>query len=134
MYNTLRILGSRCQTNKTAIHVKRAVTKLLFEYLCYNTRAAHIEEDVSRVYLPANDDVRINHAAIWGQPESDPSCGVDDDGKEKSVSEVIKGTVPTKSIVLVEVFASVVLVLNVLSTNADKQREKHQRQNRPHGG
>ena len=63
--------------------------------------AAHIKKDVLWVYLPANDDVRINHATVWRQPEPDPSRSVDSDGKEKSVSEVIKGAVPTKSIILV---------------------------------
>ena len=74
-------------------------------------RAAHIKEDVPWIYLSANVDVQFSHATIWRQPEPNPSCGVDYDGKEKRVSEIIKGTVPTKSIILVEVpvFVSVTL-------------------------
>ena len=53
-------------------------------------RAAHIKEDVPWIYLSANDDVQFSYAAIWRQPEPDPSCGADYDGKEKRVSEIIK--------------------------------------------
>ena len=59
-------------------------------------RAAHIKEDVPWIFLPANVDVQFSHATICRQPKPDPSCGVEYDCKEKRVSEVIKGTVPTK--------------------------------------
>ena len=88
-------------------------------------RAAHIKEDVPWIYLSANVDVQFSHATIWRQPEPDPSCGVDYDGKEKRVSEIIKGTVPTKSIVFVEVFVSVILA---------KRRQAARTGPAPHGG
>ena len=87
-------------------------------------RAAHIK-DVPWIYLSANDGVQFSHATIWRQPEPDPSCGVDYDGKEKRVSEIIKGKVARKSIILVEVFISVVLA---------KRRQAARTGPAPHGG
>ena len=84
-------------------------------------RAAHIKEDVPWIYLSANVDVQVSHATIWRQPEPDPSCGVDYDGKEKRASEIIKGTVPTKSIILSR--SSYLLYL----LDADKQLDQDQR-------
>ena len=85
-------------------------------------RAAHIKEDVDPwIYLSASVDVQFSHATIWREPEPDPSCGVDCDGKMKRVSEIIKGTVPRKSIILSR-YSYLLYLLN-----ADNQLEQDQR-------